>query len=102
LLCLGASEALGLDQLYNPASYFGSRALSVRRNALEWLAADCDGIVIFNFQAIRSRLQRLPQNLNCRLAVESINSGRLLLDRLKPLPPNVRIMVPAPTSGAAA
>jgi hypothetical protein len=102
LRCLGAADALGIDQLCNPASYFGQRALWVRKNALEWLAAGCDGIVPFNFAPLRDRLQRLPKGQSCRLATDSVTSGRALRRELQPLPMNVRIMVPAPTSGVAA
>jgi len=102
LRCLGAADALGIDQLCNPASYFDQRALWVRRNALAWLAAGCDGIVPFNFSAIRERLQRLPASQNYRLATADIASGRVLRRELRPLPTCIRIMVPVPISDAAA
>jgi hypothetical protein len=45
---LGAAQAIGVDQLFNPASYFAGRPLRVHRTALAWLAVHCDGVVLLD------------------------------------------------------
>ena len=93
--CLGAAQAIGIDRLFNPASYFAGRPLRVHRSALAWLAADCDGVVLLDYRAIRNRLDCLPRELeDCRLAAEDLAHGRELRDALAPLPSRVRILVP--------
>jgi hypothetical protein len=94
LRCLGAADALGIDQLANPASYFKGRALRVHRSALAWLRAGCNGIVPLNYAAVRKRLESLPPHESYRLAADDLASGRMLRRALRPLPPSVRIMVP--------
>lgn len=95
LRCLGVTHAIGIDQLFNPASYFASRPLRMHRSVLAWLAAGCDGIVPLDCAAIRNRLDFLPINLDgFRLAAESLKHGRALRDALAPLPARVRILVP--------
>jgi hypothetical protein len=93
--CLGAASSLGIDQLLNPASYFGGRPLIVHRSPLAWLVAGCKGIVPLDYRAIRNDLTwRLPAVRNLRLAAESLAHGRALRDALAPLPARVRILVP--------
>jgi hypothetical protein len=93
--CLGVAQAIGIDQLFNPASYFAGRPLRVHRSALAWLAAGCDGVVPLDCEAIRNHLDFLPLELDgCRLAAESLTHGRALRDALAPLPARVRILVP--------
>jgi hypothetical protein len=95
LRCLGAARAIGIDQLFNPASYFAGRPLRVHRSALAWLAAGCDGVVPLDWVAIRNRLDLFPLELDdCRLAAESLAHGRALRAALGPLPARVRIVVP--------
>lgn len=93
--CLGVAQAIGIDQLSNPASYFAGRPLRVHRSALAWLAAGCEGVVPLDCAAIRTRLDFLPIELDdCRLAAESLAHGRALRDALAPLPARVRILIP--------
>jgi hypothetical protein len=56
LRCLGVAQAIGIDQLFNPASYFAGRPLRVYRSVLAWLAASCDGVVPLDCGAIRNQL----------------------------------------------
>lgn len=92
---LGAVEALGVDQIGNPASYFLSKPLVVHRHPLNWLRAGCDGIVIFDARAVSARLERLPPRLEgYDLAADSIEHGRELQRILSPLPKGLRILVP--------
>ena len=95
LRCLGVAQAIGINQLYNPASYFAGRPLRIHRSALAWLAAGCDGVVPLDCAAIRNRLNFLPLELeDCRLAAESLTHGRALRAALAPLVARVRILVP--------
>jgi hypothetical protein len=93
--CLGAVQAIGIDQLFNPASYFAGRPLRVHRSVLAWLAADCDGVVPIDYRSVRDCLDWISLELeDCRLAAESVAHGRALRDALAPLPARVRILVP--------
>jgi hypothetical protein len=93
--CLGGVQAIGVDQLFNPASYFAGRPLRIHNSALAWLAADCDGIVPVDFRSIRDYLDCISVELDCcRLAAASVAHGRALRDALAPLPARVRILVP--------
>lgn len=93
--CLGVAQAIGIDQLFNPASYFAGRPLPVHRSALAWLASGCNGVVPLDCTAIRNRLHLLPLEFDhCRLAAESLTHGRALRDALAPMPARVRILVP--------
>jgi len=95
LRCLGAAQAVGINRLFNHASYFAGRPLRIHRSALAWLAAGCDGVVPLDCAAIRNRLNFLPLELeDCRLAAESLAHGRALRAALAPLPARVRILVP--------
>jgi hypothetical protein len=94
---LGAVEALGVDQIGNPASYFLSKPLLVHRHPLNWLRAGCDGIVIFDARCVCARLECLPPRLEgYDLATGSIEHGRELQRILSPLPNGLRILVPMP------
>jgi hypothetical protein len=90
--CLGSAPVIGLDQLFNSASYFANQPLLVHRSPLSWLASGCVGIVPLDYDALRERLNWLHGE--CRLAAESLAHGRTLRDALAPLPDNVRIVVP--------
>jgi hypothetical protein len=92
--------ALGLDQLDNPASYFGGRALHVHRAPLGWLAAGCVGIAPLDLDALGDLLAALPaRHESYALAVESVEHGYALQTE-RPLPQHVRLVVPR--RGAAA
>jgi hypothetical protein len=84
--------ALGLDQLDNPASYFGGSALPVHRTPLRWLARGCRGIVPLDLNALWAVLDARRESY--ALAAESIEHGHALRAGLQPLPPGVRIVVP--------
>jgi hypothetical protein len=90
--CLGFAAAIGVDQLSNPASYFGGRPLLVHRHALAWLASGCHGIVPLDYHALRKRFDWLYGE--CRLAADSLEHGRSLRRALDPIPRHVRIVVP--------
>ena len=95
LRCLGVAQAIGIDQLFNPASYFAGQPLRVYRSALAWLLSGCNGIVPLDYAAIWNRLDWLPIELDeCRLAAEDLPHGRVLREALAPLPARVRILVP--------
>src|ERR1700730_14540404 len=95
LRCLGLAQAIGIDQLFNPTSYFAGRVLRMHRSALSWLIAGCDGVVPLDCAGMRSHLDSLPLEFgDCRLAAESLAHGRVLRRALAPLPARVRILVP--------
>jgi hypothetical protein len=90
----GYADALGVDQLYNPTSYFEGDGLMIRRTPMDWLSAGCTGCVILDYNEFAHRLRALdiPQ---CRLVGESVIHARQISNALTPLPDNVRIFVPA-------
>jgi hypothetical protein len=94
------ADALGVDQLYNPTSYFDGAGLMIRRTPLDWLSAGCAGCVILDYTEFAHRLRALdiPQ---CRLVGESVIHAREIKKALSPLPDNVRIFVPASPTVAA-
>jgi hypothetical protein len=93
--CLGSACAIGIDRLFNTASYFAGRPLRVHRTPLAWLAAGCDGIVPLDYSAIRNRISWSLRDFDeYRLAAESLAHGRALREALAPLPARVRILVP--------
>jgi hypothetical protein len=96
----GYSDALGVDQLYNAASYFDGGGLMIRRTPLDWLSAGCTGSVILDFAEFSQRLRAL-ENQHCRLVGESVVHAREMKKALTPLPSNVRIFVPASPTEAA-
>jgi hypothetical protein len=53
--------ALGIDQLDNPASFFGGKALQVHRTPLGWLAAGCQGIVPLDPESLWIVMGALPE-----------------------------------------
>jgi hypothetical protein len=94
--CLGAVEALGVDQIGNAASWFLGKPLAVHRTPLDWLRAGCTGIVIFDATRVRARLECLPaRSGGYRLAAVSLEHGRALRKILSPIPDTVQILVPA-------
>jgi hypothetical protein len=90
--CLGFAAAIGIDRLFNPASYFAGRPLLVHRSPLAWLAAGCVGMVPIDHGALRERMEWLQ--CDCRLAAENLAHGRALREALAPLSHRVRILVP--------
>jgi hypothetical protein len=93
--CLGVVEALGVDQIANPATWFAWQSLPVYRRPIDWLRGDCKGIVIFDAKKIRTRLEQLPtRRESYALLAESLDHGRALRRILTPVPKTVRIMVP--------
>jgi hypothetical protein len=91
----GGIAALGLDQLHNPASYYGGQPLQVHRTPRQWLAGGCSGIVPLDFDALWRSLFDLPDcHHSYALAAENVAHGRALRAALDPLPPYVRLVVP--------
>jgi hypothetical protein len=91
----GGLPALGIDQLDNPASYFGGRPLPVHRTPLGWLANGCRGIVPLDSNSLWFRLNSLPERTNgWPLAVEDIDHGDAISADLNPLPLKVRLYIP--------
>jgi hypothetical protein len=87
--------ALGLDQLDNPASFFGGQALPIHKTPLRWLAAGCRGVVPLDLEAFWDALNELPPRPCGRpLMVENLEHGRQLAADLSP-PPEVQIVVAA-------
>jgi hypothetical protein len=84
--------ALGLDQLDNPASYFGGAALPIHRTPLRWLASGCRGIVPLDLDGLWEVLDARRESY--ALAAESIEHGHALRAGLQPLPRGVRVVVP--------
>jgi hypothetical protein len=96
----GYADALGVDQIYNPTSYFDGDGLMIRRTPMDWLSAGCAGCVILDYGEFAHRLHALdiPQ---CRLVGESVIHAREISKALTPLPDNVRIFVLASPAVAA-
>jgi hypothetical protein len=96
----GYADTFGVDQLYNPTSYFDGDGLMIRRTPMDWLSAGCVGCVILDYAEFAHRLRALdiPQ---CRLVGESVIHAREIRKALTPLPDNVRIFVPASPTVAA-
>jgi hypothetical protein len=94
---VGAIEALSVEQILNPASWFAGRPLFVHRTPLGWLRGGCQGIVILDPDGVRCRLQKLPvRSGGYDLAAESPEHGRELRRCLSPLPEGLRILVRNP------
>jgi hypothetical protein len=93
----GYADALGVDQLYNPASYFADSGLMIRHTPLDWLIAGCNGCVILDHSEFAHRLRTLniPQ---CRLVAENVIRAREIAQALSPLPDHVRIFIPEATT----
>lgn len=99
----GYSDALGVDQVHNPTSYFDGAGLIVHHSALDWLRSDCRGVVVLDYVAFRHRLTILdPSISNCRLLRDTVAGARDLSRKLQPLPDRVQIFVPASLLEAAA
>jgi hypothetical protein len=87
--------ALGLDQLDNPASFFGGQALPIHKTPLSWLSACCRGVAPLDLNAFWDTLNELPPSPGGRpLMVEDLEHGRQLAADLSP-PPEVQIVVAA-------
>jgi hypothetical protein len=98
----GYTDALGVDQLYNPATYYDDSGLMIHRCPLDWLFAKCVGSVVLDPIEFRERLSasrhEIPQ---CRIVGENVTHARELARQFNPLPDNVRIFVPASQMVAA-
>jgi len=96
----GYADVLGVDQLYNPTSYFDGDGLMIRRAPLDWLSAGCTGCVILDYDEFAHRLRALdiPQ---CRLVGENVIHAREISKALNPLPQRVSIFVLCPPTVAA-
>lgn len=95
----GYADALGVDQLHNPSSYYDGAGLMIHRTPMDWLSAGCAGCVVLDYADFAHRLRALdiPQ---CRLVGESVIHARAIKNALTPLPDNVRIFVPISQTGA--
>jgi hypothetical protein len=94
----GGLPALGIDQIDNPASYFGGKPLKVHRSPLGWLSAGCCGIVPLDLQALWWALIDLPERRDgYPLAAEDLQHADELVASLNPLPTRIRLLVPAGT-----
>jgi hypothetical protein len=92
----GYADAFGVDQLYNPTSYYDDNGLMIRRTPMDWLFAGCTGAVILDYEEFGQRLHAARDEIpQCRLVGESLSHAREISKTLKPLPDNVRIFVPA-------
>lgn len=99
----GFADALAVDQLYNPTSYFDDGGLMIRRTPLDWLFAGCVGVVILDHEEFAERLRAAGDEIpECRLVGDGVSHARELAKKLNPLPDNVRIFVPASKLVAAA
>jgi hypothetical protein len=75
--CLGTAEALGVDQIGNPASWFLGKPLVVHRCPLDWLRAGCTGIVILDPRRVHTRLESLPAcPAGYRIVAAGLEHGR--------------------------
>lgn len=91
----GTCGVLGIDQLRNPATYYGGKPCAIWRTPLNWLKAGCRGIVILD----RNKGQVELRQTRGLLAAESVEHGRHLV--LSGLVPENRLVVPAPLWRAA-
>jgi hypothetical protein len=97
----GYADALAIDQLYNPATYFADGGLMLHRSPLDWLIAGCSGTVVLDPVEFRERLfadrQDIPQ---CRIVGDCVSRARELRKALSPVPSHVSIFVPASQAAA--
>jgi hypothetical protein len=92
----GYADALGVDQLYNPSSYFGGAGIVVRRSPVDWLFANCSGLVILDRNEFANRLRAASNVIpHCRVVGDSVAHARDLAKTLSPLPRNVELFVPS-------
>jgi hypothetical protein len=88
--------ALGINQIDDPATYFGGRPCPVHRTPLGWLKARCRGIAPLDFDALWLALADLPERPGgYALAVEDLEHGDDLMAELNPLPPGVQLCIPS-------
>ena len=91
---LGAADALGLDQLGNPASYLDGQALPVHLSPLDWLKAGCTGIVVLDRAAFRQRVHNLsPRAGGYRLLAANLPHARALRTMLGPFSAHAKLYV---------
>lgn len=58
---MGRAFALNEDHIDNAATYAFESNLNVYRDVLDWLRADCDGIVVINWAQAFDRLRHAPR-----------------------------------------
>jgi hypothetical protein len=56
----GYADALGIDQLYNPTSYFAGDGLMIHRTPMDWLVAGCVGCWLCRVRHSQLRRIRPP------------------------------------------
>ena len=88
----GFADALGEEHVVNPATYFGGKALRVRRTPLQWLQAQCQGVVVLNPASSQRWLADAPG----LIAVEDIQHAREIGRWLHPFFDPKRIVFPRP------
>jgi len=86
----GVADALGGDQVENPATYFGGRPLLVHRSPLAWIKSGCRGCVILNRRSAPDWLAPAPG----RIAGEDIDHARELARLLRGYVDLERIVAP--------
>jgi hypothetical protein len=91
----GTCGTLGIDQLLNPATYYGGLPCPIWQTPWNWLKAGCRGVVVLDGDKAHSEF-RMAKGL---LAVESVEHGRDLV--LSGRIPESRLVVPAPLRRAA-
>jgi hypothetical protein len=73
----GASGILGVDQVLNPATYYGGKPCRLWSTPLKWLHAGCQGAVVLDGALATTILQGAPG----RLAAESrVHAAELTRD----------------------
>ncbi|MDX6807171.1 hypothetical protein [Terrihabitans rhizophilus] len=86
----GRASCLGEGLLEAPETYFGGRPLSVYRDAMGWLRAAGQGVVIIDRANAWRRFLEVPS-----IAGEDTQHGLELQTLLTPPVPSCRVLVPA-------
>jgi hypothetical protein len=60
---IGSAALLGLTNVTNPASWSFGKVMPVYRRPIDWLRADCEGVVILNHRTAPAFLSRKLGNL---------------------------------------
>jgi hypothetical protein len=92
---LGSADALGIDQVENPATFFLGQHLQLRRTPLKWLQAGCTGAVILRPETAPRWLGAAPG----RIAGEDLAHARQIARLVYPIVLPEKIL--APLRGAA-
>ena len=70
------AEMIGVDQIHNPASFANNKHCRIHRTPLRWLQADCEGVVILDYEKARKTLSRVTGSLD----VEDVDYARELVN----------------------